>query len=393
MNIIESSDKYVLNTYTRYPLTFVKGEGVWLYSDDNKKYLDLSSGIAVTNLGHAHPAVTDAICKQAEMLLHTSNLYYTKPYTELAEKLVTLSIFDKVFFCNSGAEANEAALKLSRKHGHTVGGDDKFEIITMKNSFHGRTLATITATGQTKYQKGFEPVMPGFTYVEFNNIEDLRSKVSDKTASIIVEAVQGEGGIHPAHMDFIAECRTLCDKYNCLLIFDEVQTGIGRTGKYFGYEHFAPYEPDAITLAKGLGGGMPIGAMLVKEQFASVLGPGTHASTFGGNPVSCSAANAILNVIDKEKILEKVTENGNYFRDKLNELKGKYPVVKDVRGLGLLNGIEVDCKAADIIRELMDNNVLAVPAGTNVVRFLPALIIERKEIDNFINILENIVKN
>ena len=391
MSIIDDSNKYVLNTYNRYPFVFDHGEDVWLYSEDGKKYLDMFAGIAVSSLGHNHPGLIGAIQEQSKKLLHTSNLYYTKPYTELAKKLVNKSVFDKVFFCNSGAEANETAIKITRKHGKNLEFKDKYEIITLHNSFHGRTMATLSATGQKKYHKGFEPLLEGFVFVEMNNNEELKRAFNARTAAIIIEPIQGEGGIRPAFVDFIEAARKLCDEYNALLIFDEVQSGIGRTGKLFGYENFLPTEPDIITIAKGLGGGLPIGAILIKEKYADLLKPGEHASTFGGNPVCCAAANAVLDAIDKENILKNVKNLGEYFRSKLNKLKEKHKCITDVRGMGLLNGIELKIKAKDLIEKLFEKEIITVPAGTNVVRFLPPLVIKKEHIDIVITALDEIL--
>ena len=266
MGIIEDSDHYVLKTYGRFPLVFVRGKGVWLFDDKYKRYLDMSSGIAVTTLGHSHPKQVKAIIEQTKNLMHTSNYFYTEPYAELARKLASRSLFDKTFFCNSGLEANETALKLARRYGKKKGDKNKFEIITLKNSFHGRSMGTLSATGQEKFHTGFEPILEGFKYVELNNEEELKKTFNKNTSAIIIEPIQGEGGVRPAFTEFVKLSRELCDKNNALLIFDEVQTGIGRTGKLFGYEHFLPVEPDVITLAKGLGGGLPIGAVLIKKD-------------------------------------------------------------------------------------------------------------------------------
>ncbi|MCK4795812.1 MAG: aspartate aminotransferase family protein [Spirochaetes bacterium] len=392
MGIMEDSNKYVLNTYNRYPLVFDHGQGMWIYTDDGNQFLDMTSGIAVLSLGHSHTKLVEAIQQQSKKLLHTSNLYYSEPYTLLSKKLIEKSVFDKVFFCNSGGEANEAAIKMSRKHGKKIGANDKFKIITMKNSFHGRTMATISATGQQKYQKDFEPLLDGFDYVELNNNNELKKIVSNETSAIIIELVQGEGGIHLANPDFVSLARDLCNEYNSLLIFDEVQTGIGRTGKLFGYQHFLPVEPDIITLAKGLGGGMPIGAMLVKEKIVDLLKPGEHAATFGGNLVCCAAANAVLDTIEEEKLLENVEKMGIYFRNKLNELKDKYPCIKEVRGIGLLNGIEINFPSSELINKLIENNIITIPAGNNIVRFLPPLIVKQEHIDIVIEALDKILK-
>jgi len=393
MGIIGDNDAYILNTYKRYPLVFIRGNGVYLFSDDGYRYLDMAAGIAVSSLGHFHPKVYQAIEYQAKRLIHTSNLYYTWPYTELAVKLINKSIFNKVFFCNSGAEANEAVIKLSRKHGKNTGGNDKYKIIVMKNSFHGRTMGTLSATGQPDKQKGFEPLLEGFKFIEFNNKKDLENNIDNNTAAVMLEVLQGEGGIHLADKGFIKDARKLCDKYNALLIYDEVQTGIGRTGKLFGYEHYLPVQPDAITLAKGLAGGMPIGAMLVKEKYADLLKPGEHASTFGGNAVCCACANAVLDAIDEERLLENAEKMGNYLFKNLNDIRRKYKTVKDVRGIGLIYGMELTFDANELINKLIDNFVLTVPAGKNVIRFTPPLIIQKDHIDELIIALNKVLKD
>ncbi|HOV13719.1 MAG TPA: aspartate aminotransferase family protein [Spirochaetota bacterium] len=391
MNIKEDFDKYILKTYNRFDLCFVSGKGVYLYSDTGKEYLDFASGIAVSSLGHSNKAMVDAINKQAKQLIHTSNLYYNLPQLELAKKLVEKSVFQKVFFCNSGAEANEGAIKLARKFGKANGGEKKYQIITMKNSFHGRTITTLSATGQTKYQKGFEPMTEGFTYVELNNIKELREKFNENVCAVIIEPVQGEGGINPATNNFIKETRALCDKYNALLIYDEIQTGIGRTGKLFGYEHFLPVEPDIVTLAKGLGGGLPIGAFLLKEKLKSFLTPGEHASTFGGNLLTTTAAKVVLEQIEKKKLLSKVKRNGDYFKRSIKKLKTTHKSIIDVRGLGYLLGIQIDFPARDMINSLISKNIVAIPAGENVVRLMPPLIAEKKHFDIVINAIDQIL--
>lgn len=390
MGIIEDSEKYVLNTYTRYPVIFDHGEGVWLYTPDNKKYLDMSAGIAVSSLGHNHPKLVENVVRQVKKLIHTSNLYYTQPYTSLAKKLIEISKFSKVFFCNSGAEANEAAIKLARKYGKRKGNNKKYKILTMKNSFHGRTIATISATGQTKFQKGFEPLLEGFSYIEFNNVKDLENNFDKNTCAVIIEPTQGEGGIYNSTVEFLRSARRLCDKYDALLIFDEVQTGVGRTGKFFGYQNYLPTKPDVITLAKGLAGGMPIGAMIVNEKAKGYLTSGEHASTFGGNPVSCSAALAVVEIVNNKEMLQKINDIGVYFREKLIRLQQKYSFIVEVRGVGLLNGIEIDFPTKELVNELFKAKILSVPAGNNVVRFLPPLVVEKEHCDIVINELENI---
>lgn len=391
MDIIEKSNKYVLNTYKRYPLVFESGKGMYLYTTDGEKFLDMASGIAVSSLGHNHPLIVNAIKEQAEKLIHVSNLYYSRPYVELAEKLIKNSIFEKVFFCNSGAEANEAALKLARKYGNNI-KKGKNEIITMKNSFHGRTLATISITGQEKYQKGFQPLLPNIKFVQYNSIPSFKKVINKNTCAVIIEPIQGEGGVISAEHAFLKAIRELCSKYDALLIYDEVQTGIGRTGTLFAYEQYLPVEPDVITLAKGLAGGLPIGAMLVKEKFANVLNQGEHASTFGGNLVSCKAANVVIDLLTTTDILKNVRENSSYFKEKLFELQEKYKLIEEIRGRGYLIGIKLSFEAQELINALIEEKIIAVPAGGNVVRFLPPLIAEKVHFDIVINSLNKILK-
>ncbi len=392
MDIIQKSNEFVLNTYKRYSLVFDHGKGMYLYTDKGKKFLDMAAGIAVSSLGHAHPGIIKAINDQCKKLIHTSNLYYSKPYTELAEKLIKNSIFNKVFFCNSGAEANEAALKLARKHGNSIKNNKKTEIIAMKNSFHGRTLATVSITGQTKYQKGYNPLLAGVKFAEYNNINDLKKKINNNTCAVILEPIQGEGGINHADLSFIIAVRDLCDKHKALMIYDEVQTGVGRTGKLFAYEHFLPIEPDIITVAKGLAAGLPIGVMLVKEQYSNVFEPGDHASTFGGNLVSCASANVVIDTITGDKFLKNLNKSADYFKNELYMLKNKYKQIVDVRGTGFLLGIEININASDLINKLIEKNIVAVPAGNNVVRFIPPLIAEKGHFEKVIEALDKIFK-
>lgn len=390
MDIQGLTEKYIMKTYNRYNLAFEKGDGMWLYTFERKKYLDMASGIAVNSLGYNHPRLTEAIKTQAEKLLHTSNLYYTEPGALVAAELVEKSGFDKVFFCNSGAEANEGAIKMARKFGQQSGSKEKFQIITLKNSFHGRTLAAITATGQEKYQKSFTPVVEGFTYVEMNNMDEMEKAFSDKTAAVILETIQGEGGLHECKAEYLKHVRRLCDKHNALLIFDEVQTGIGRTGKLFSFEHYPESIPDAITLAKGLGGGLPIGALLAGKRCSGVLVPGDHASTFGANPVSCAAAMAVLETITADSLLEKVNSTGDYLINSLYKLQKKHKTLKEVRGKGLLVGIQPEFANTKLVEKLIKAGILTVPAGDNVVRFIPPLIAEKEHIDMVIEALDSI---
>lgn len=389
MNLISEAEKYIFSTYNRFPIVLVKGKGTRVWDKDGKEYLDFVSGLAVCNLGHCHPRVVEAIETQAKSLLHVSNLYYTKPQIELARLLVENSFADKVFFCNSGAEANEGAIKLTRKYMRDK-NEDRFEIITLENSFHGRTLATITATGQDKFKKGFEPLVPGFRQVPFNNLDAISKAVNEKTAAIMVEPIQGEGGVNCPSDNYLKELRALCNEKKLLLIFDEVQVGLGRTGKLFAYEHYE-ITPDIMTLAKSLAGGLPIGALLAREEIAKSFTPGTHASTFGGNPLVTAAAIAAFTTLNDPKLLENCRKMGDYFQGKLNRLKEKFPmIIREVRGKGLIIGMELTIPGADIVNRCLGKGVLINCVQNNVLRFLPPLIVTQTEIDQVVKILEEI---
>lgn len=392
MDTIEKTNKYILNTYKRYPVTFERGEGAFLYTEKGEKFLDFGSGIAVTLLGHCHPKLVNAVKSQAEKLWHTSNLYYSKPAADLAEKLVNATGAKRVFFCNSGAEANEGALKLARKYAKQSGNTSKTKIISMYHSFHGRTMATITVTAQEKYQKPFSPLLPDVHYAEYNNLESIKSLMDDNVCAVILEPIQGEGGVHPATHDFLREVRALCDKHDALLIYDEVQCGMGRTGYLFCHMQYPDCKPDIFTSAKGLAGGLPMGAFFVNEKAENVLQPGDHASTFGGNLIVAAAACAVQDIIKEENILDNVKENGNYFMECLKKLQQKHSVIKDVRGEGLLIGLEINYPAAELVQELLNHHIVTVPAGTSVVRLLPPLIIKKDEIDLVVEALDQIFK-
>jgi acetylornithine/N-succinyldiaminopimelate aminotransferase len=385
----DDAAKYLMSTYQRQPLSIVRGRGSKVYDMEGREYLDFVGGIAVNVLGHGHPDLVLAIQRQAAQLIHTSNLYYTEPQVKLAKMLVDHSFADRAFFCNSGAEANEAAIKLARRYGHDKHGAGRFEIITMKNSFHGRTMATITATGQDKVQKGFEPLLPGFLYAPFNDFDALMGMVSDKTAAIMLEPIQGEGGVHVADREYLKNLRTLCTERDILLIFDEVQTGMGRTGTLFAYEQLG-VEPDIMTLAKGLGGGMPIGACLAREAVAAVFTPGTHASTFGGNPLACAAALAVCRVLLEGPVLEHAKRMGEYFTKGLADCKDRHRVVREVRGLGLLQGIELDTDARSLVADCLARGVLVNATSDHVLRFVPPLVITQNEIDKLLDTLSAI---
>ncbi len=394
--IIEDSERYLMHTYNRFPVVLRKGRGIRVWSADGKEYLDFVGGVAVNVLGHCHPKVVVAIQKQAQRLIHVSNFYHIEPQIKLARLLVTHSFADKVFFCNSGAEANEAAIKLARKHAKEHDGrhqnEYRFEIITAINSFHGRTLATVTATGQEKFHKGFEPLMPGFKYVPFNDIHALESAITQKTCAIMLEPIQGEGGVKIPSDDYLPKVRELCDKHELLLILDEVQTGIGRTGKLFAYEYYG-VAPDIMTLAKGLGGGVPIGAMLATEKVSAAFKPGNHASTFGGNPLVCTAAIATLETILEDGfILDHCNRMGKYFIERLEQLKDYYEQVVSIRGKGLLIAMELTRDGMPIVKACLERGILINCAGGgNVLRFMPPLTVEEKDIDHLVEVLDELL--
>jgi len=385
----QDAARYLMQTYTRQPLSIVRGRGTKVYDLEGREYLDFVGGIAVNILGHGHPELVQAIQHQAAQLIHTSNLYYTKPQVKLAQMLVDHSFADKVFFCNSGAEANEAAIKLARHYSHDKYGTGRFEIVTMKNSFHGRTMATLTATGQEKVQKGYEPLLPGFSYVAFNNLAELERAVTDKTAAIMLEPIQGEGGVYVADREYLKQVRELCAKKDVLLIFDEIQTGMGRTGTLFAYEQLG-VQPDIMTLAKGLGGGVPIGACLATDSVAQAFTPGSHASTFGGNPLACAAGLAVCRVLLEGHVLDHARRMGEYLAKGLSACKERHRVVREVRGLGLLQGIDLDMDGKAVVSECLARGILINATGEHVLRFVPPLIITQLEIDRLLDTLDQI---
>ena len=385
----QDAARYLMQTYTRQPLSIVRGRGTKVYDLEGREYLDFVGGIAVNILGHGHPELVQAIQRQAAQLIHTSNLYYTEPQVKLAQMLVDHSFADKVFFCNSGAEANEAAIKLARRYSHDKYGTGRFEIVTMKNSFHGRTMATLTATGQEKVQKGYEPLLPGFSYVAFNHLEKLERAVTDKTAAIMLEPIQGEGGVYVADREYLKQVRDLCAKKDVLLIFDEIQTGMGRTGTLFAYEQLG-VQPDIMTLAKALGGGVPIGACLATDAVAQAFSPGSHASTFGGNPLACAAGLAVCRALLEGQVLDHARRMGEYFTKGLSDCKERHRVVREVRGLGLLQGIELDMDGKAVVSECVARGILINATGEHVLRFVPPLIITQMEIDRLLDTLAQI---
>ncbi|UCD77156.1 MAG: aspartate aminotransferase family protein [Desulfobacterales bacterium] len=389
--IMERADKFMANTYKRFPVVFSKGSGCTLYDTAGRSYIDFVAGIAVCNLGHAHPAITAALVSQAQTLWHVSNLYYTLPQIELAAWLVKNSFADKVFFCNSGAEANEAAIKLARKYFKERGENKRFRIISMEQSFHGRTMAALSATGQDKIKKGFDPVLDGFDFVPFNDAAALRSKIGPDTCAVMLEPVQGEGGVRCPDSDYLKAVRQICDESGVLLIFDEIQTGMGRTGRLFAYEHFG-VEPDIMTLAKALANGLPIGAMLAKEQVASAFGRGAHASTFGGTPLVTAAALEVCKTLLEGDVIKQGRERAEYFRQKLLRLKERHDAIVDVRGLGMLLGMRLNFNAESMVSQCMQYGFLINCIQETILRFVPPLIIKKEEIDALIDCLDELLQ-
>lgn len=393
--IRELFDKYVVPTYARFDLVLERGEGSYVWDVSGRRYLDFGGGIAVCVLGHANPEITDALAEQSRKLVHVSNLYYTEPQARLAKRIADLIAPGRVFFCNSGAEANEGLFKLARKFGRDKG---RYEIITASESFHGRTLAGIAATGQEKVKKGFEPMVAGFRHVPFNNLEAMRAAITESTAAILIEAIQGESGITIATREYLLGLRELCDQRDLLLLFDEVQAGHFRTGRFHSWQTIvdAPstFLPDGISMAKGLGGGFPIGAFWVREKFSGLLSAGTHASTFGGTPLACAAALRILDVIERDDLAGNARRVGKFLLDRLQDLQRKYPnVLRDVRGSGLMIGIEFNQKIAAIetVKRLHVKNLLTIPAATSVIRLLPPLNLSQSEANEGLRAIESVV--
>lgn len=372
----------LMATYSRFPLTLVKGKGSYVWDDQGNKLLDFTSGIATCNLGHVPDVVKEKLEEQLQNLWHCSNLYHIPNQEKLASLLTENTCFDQVFFCNSGAEANEAAIKLARRYAQKVKGTGSFEIVTFKQSFHGRTLATLSATGQEKIQQGFLPLVQGFTYLPYNDRDALEELNSLKPAAVLLELVQGEGGVIPAEPKWVKELAQICDQNDILLMVDEIQTGMGRTGTLFAYEQYG-IEPDVISVAKGLGSGIPIGAVLAKEKAAKAFDPGSHGSTFGGNPMATAAGVATVTHIVKSKLLEHVNELASYLDLQLEELKEEFPVIKEIRGKGLLKGLVVEGNASAIVQKAVGNQLLILTAGPNVVRILPPLTASKEEINEF----------
>jgi acetylornithine/N-succinyldiaminopimelate aminotransferase len=385
----ELADKYMFQTYARFPITLVRGEGCRVWDEDGKEYTDFVGGIAVCALGHSAPVVTEALEIQSKTLVHVSNLYYTKPQIELARLLVENSFAERVFFCNSGAEANEAAIKLARRYSKEKHGVGKHTIISMLGSFHGRTMATLSATGQQKIQIGYDPLLTGFKFVPFNDLAGLEDAIDNSVCAVMLEPIQGEGGVVCPQKEYLQGVKRICNEQGLLLIFDEVQSGMGRTGKLFAHEHFG-VTPHIMTLAKALGNGLPIGAMLSTEDLSSAFGPGSHATTFGGTPLVTAVAGAVLTSILKDGWLDHCLEMGSYFKGRLENFREKYPFIKDVRGLGLIIGVELDRPGAPVVKACMDRGFLINCAQESVLRFIPPLIVGKEEIDDLIETLDDI---
>ncbi len=385
MDIAEKERRFLAQTYGRQPIALVKGKGAVVWDSDGKEYIDCFSGLAVLNVGHSHPKVVKAIEGQVREIMHTSNLYSIIPQVELAELLYDVSGGYKSFFCNSGAEANEAAIKLVRKY------TGKSRIIAAENSFHGRTLATLSATGQEKYKKDFQPMCREFTHVPFGDIGALKSAIDDKTAAVMLEPIQGEGGIVMPPEGYLKSVRALCDEKGVLMILDEVQTGFGRTGAMFAWQFFG-VEPDIFTVAKAMGGGFPLGAMLARPEIMDAFEPGDHASTFGGNHLACAAGRAAVSAIVEEGLVERAEELGEHLKLRLEELKGQHDVIKDVRGAGLMVGIELEIECKDIVDEVRERGVLINCAHDTVLRFLPPLVIEKEQLNRAVDVLDEVLK-
>ena len=389
MDLFEKANECLMHTYVPLPIIITHGEGSCLFDENNKKYIDFTSGIGVSSVGYNNKKLNEAILNQLNSFAHLSNIFLSTPTVELANKLTTISKMSKVFFSNSGAEANEGALKLAKKYSYMKYGGKRNKILSLKDSFHGRTLATLTATGQDKFHKYFDPFPDGYDYVTPNSIEDFKEKLTDDVCAIIMEAIQGEGGVNLLNNNFVQEVCNVCKEKDVLIIFDEVQCGLGRTGHFFGFQEFG-VEADIVTLAKGLGGGLPIGAILCNEKLADTFVPGDHGSTFGGNPVVCAGAISVLDQICNEDLLSSVQAKGELIRETL--LKSNLTLVKNIRGLGLMIGIEVSCPPAEIQKKALENGLLVLTAGKNVVRLLPPLTISESELKEGINILVQALK-
>ena len=387
MNHAEES---ILHTYNRFPVMFDHGEGCYLYDTEGKKYLDFAAGIAVNALGYHYPGYDEALKAQIDKLTHISNLYYNEPMSEAGEKLVKASGLAKAFFTNSGTEAIEGAIKLARKYAFLRDGHTNHEIISMNHSFHGRSLGALAVTGNPHYQEAFQPLIGGVVFADYNNLESVKNAITDKTCAIIMETVQGEGGIYPAEKEFIQEIRKICDEKDILLISDEIQCGMGRTGTMYAYEQYG-IKPDIVTTAKALGCGVPVGAFAANEKVAKALVPGDHGTTYGGNPFVTTAINAVFDLYDELKITEHVKEVAPYLEKKLDELNDKYDFIIERRGLGLMQGLEFSIPVGPIIQKALEKKLILINAGTNIIRFVPPLVITTENVDEMISILDSVL--
>lgn len=388
--VMDRGEEYLLKTYNRFPVVFEKGEGVYLYDINGKKYLDFGAGIAVFALGYGNKSYNQALKDQIDRIIHTSNLYYNRPAVDAAEKIVKSTGMAKVFFTNSGTEAIEGALKVARKYAWLKDSSKDYEFIAMNHSFHGRSQGALSVTGNAHYQDGFVPVPLRAVFADFNNLEDVKAKITDRTCGIICEVVQGEGGIYPADKEFLEGLRTLCDEKDILLIFDEIQCGMGRCGSMYAHELYG-VKPDVLTLAKALGCGIPVGAFVTNEKASHALVPGDHGTTYGGNPLACAAVNEVYDLFEKEDIIGHVCQVGQVLFDRLEGLKDRYPCITDHRGLGLMQGLEMDRPVAGIVKAALEKGLILISAGANIIRFVPPLIIGEEHIEEMINILEGII--
>lgn len=386
-NIIDKVENNIIHTYNRYQIALDKGEGMYLYDVEGKKYLDFGSGIGVFALGYGNKEYNDAVKAQVDKLIHTSNYFYNEPSALASEKFIKASGMSKVFYTNSGAEAIEGALKLAKKYGKMTKGNDCYEIIAMNKSFHGRTIGAVSVTGNEHYRESFEPLLPGVKFADYNNLESVKALISDKTCAIIMETIQGEGGVTPATEEFVKGVRKLCDENNILMIADEIQCGMGRSGYMFAYQRFGIL-PDIVTSAKALGCGVPVGAFAAGSKVCDVLCAGDHGTTYGGNPLACAASYAVFNLFEKNKLLENVVEVGAYLYKRLDEIKAMCPSIIDHRGIGFMQGLEYNHPVSGIIQKLLDAGLIVFSAGPNVIRFLPPLIATMKDVDDMINILK-----
>lgn len=388
---IKECEENLIHAYNRYQIVLDRGEGVYLYDTDGKEYLDFAAGIAVFALGYKNEKYNNALKEQIDKIIHISNLFYSEPLKEAVAKLTRASKMDQVFFTNSGAEAIEGAIKLARKYGYLKDKNREWEIISMNHSFHGRSTGALSVTGNPKYQEPFKPLMKGIVFADYNDIESVKSKINENTCAIIMETVQGEGGIYPAKPEFIKEIRRLCDEKDILMISDEIQCGMGRCGTMFAYEDYGVL-PDVAAVAKALGCGVPVGAFLTRGKANGIITAGDHGTTYGGNPLVCAAVNKVFDLYEDEKILENVNDVAPYLKEKLGEIAGKYSRIKEVRGKGLMMGLEFDCPVAPVISKAMEKGLIIISAGTSIIRFVPPLIIKREHVDKMASILDEALK-